>query len=137
MRRPLLAGVAAGLLLCAAFTGTACRHRYKYKFPPSERPEVGSQQTGIASWYGPQHHGRRTANGERFDMDALTAAHPSYAFGTRVRVTLLATGRSVEVRINDRFPAYKGRLIDLSRGAAREIGLMGRGTGRVRVEVIG
>jgi rare lipoprotein A len=116
---------------------SACVHRYKYKFPPSVRPSVGHVQDGTASWYGPQHHGKRTANGERFDMDDLTAAHATFAFGTRVRVTLLATGRSVEVRINDRFPNYKGRVIDISRAAAREIGLMRRGTGRVRIEVVG
>jgi rare lipoprotein A len=130
-------GVIAGVVLTVGFTSAACMHRYRYTFPPSQRPEAGTQQTGTASWYGPQHHGKKTASGERFDMDALTAAHASYAFGTRVRVTLLATGRSVEVRINDRFPNYKGRVIDLSRAAAREIGLMRRGTGRVRVEVIG
>jgi rare lipoprotein A len=125
------------VLICAGVLTGACVHRYKYKFPPSMRPEAGTVQTGIASWYGPQHHGRRTANGERFDMDGLTAAHATYAFGTRLRVTLLATGRSVEVRINDRFPNYKGRVIDLSRAAAREIGLMRRGTGKVRLEVLG
>jgi rare lipoprotein A len=129
-------GVTAGAVLCAAILTTACVHRHKYKFPPSQKPTVGTVQTGVASWYGPQHHGRRTANGERFDMNGLTAAHATYSFGTRVRVTLLATGRSVEVRINDRFPNYKGRVIDLSRAAAREIGLMARGTGKVRIEVI-
>jgi rare lipoprotein A len=137
MRRHLIVGATAGAILAAGFSSAACMVRPKYKFPPSFRPAVGVEQMGIASWYGPRHHGKRTANGERFDMDALTAAHPSYAFGTRLRVTLLATGRSVEVRVNDRFPRYKGRLIDLSREAAREIGLMRRGTGRVRVEVIG
>ncbi len=131
------AGIATGALVCVAFTSAACVHRYRYRFPPSVRPEVGTEQTGIASWYGPQHDGRRTASGERFDMDDLTAAHPTFAFGTRVRVTLLSTGRSVEVRINDRFPSYKGRIIDLSRAAAREIGLLRRGTGRVRLEVVG
>lgn len=129
-------GATAGAVLCAGVLTTACVHRYKYKFPPSQRPTVGTVQTGVASWYGPQHHGRKTSSGEKFDMDSLTAAHATYAFGTRVRVTLLATGRSVEVRINDRFPNYKGRVIDLSRAAAREIGLMNRGTGKVRIEVI-
>lgn len=98
--------------------------------------ESGAQTTGTASWYGPRHDGRRTASGETFDMDDLTAAHPTYPFGTRVKVTLLATGRSVVVRINDRFPSYRRRVIDLSRAAAREIGMMRRGTGRVRLEVL-
>jgi rare lipoprotein A len=134
---PFTAGATAGALVCAAIVTSACVHRYKYRFPPSQRPAVGAVQTGVASWYGPQHHGKRTASGEKFDMDALTAAHATFAFGTRLRVTLLSTDRSVEVRINDRFPNTKGRVIDLSRAAAREIGLMRRGTGQVRLEVIG
>jgi rare lipoprotein A len=90
---------------------------------------------GTASWYGPGFHGKRTANGERYDMDGLTGAHRLWAFGTLVRVTFPRTGRSVVVRINDRFPR-RDRVIDLSRGAARTLGLIGPGTGRVRLEVI-
>jgi rare lipoprotein A len=97
---------------------------------------VGTTAEGIASWYGPEYHGRQTASGERFDQDALTAAHPYWAFGTLVKVTLLSTGKSAVVRINDRFPAYKGRLIDVSRGTAKAIGLIGPGTGQVRLEVV-
>jgi len=108
----------------------------KYKFPPPEAPAVGTTAEGIASWYGPKYHGRQTASGERFDQDALTAAHPSWAFGTRVKVTLLSTGESTVCRINDRFPAYKGRLIDVSRGTAKAIGLIGPGTGQVHLEVV-
>jgi len=107
-----------------------------YRFPPPEAPAVGTTSEGVASWYGPGFHGKTTASGERFDQDALTAAHPYWTFGTRVRVTLLSTGRSTVVRINDRFPAYKGRIIDVSRGTARAIGLIGPGTGRVRLEVV-
>jgi rare lipoprotein A (peptidoglycan hydrolase) len=107
-----------------------------YAFPPPEAPAVGTVAEGVASWYGPGYDGKRTSSGEVFDQDALTAAHPTWAFGTRARVTLLSTGRSVVVRINDRFPSHKGRLIDLSRGAARAIGLIGPGTGQVRVEVV-
>jgi rare lipoprotein A len=92
-------------------------------------------QEGVASWYGPGYHGRRTSNGEVFNQDALTAAHVNFAFGTQDEVTLLSTGRKVVVRINDRFPSHKGRVIDLSRGAARQIGLIGPGTGRVRMVV--
>jgi rare lipoprotein A len=121
-----------GALLALLVGG--CR---SYSFPPVETPGVGTVQEGTASWYGPGYHGNRTSSGERFDQDALTAAHPSWAFGTKVKVTLVSTGRSVEVRINDRFPAHKGRIIDLSRGAAREIGLIGPGTGRVHLEVVG
>jgi len=108
-----------------------------YAFPPPETPAVGTVAEGVASWYGPGYHGKRTSSGEVFNQDALTAAHPTWAFGTKARVTLLSTGRSVVVRINDRFPSHKGRLIDLSRGAARAIGLIGPGTGQVRVEVVG
>jgi len=90
----------------------------------------------MASWYGPGYHGNRTSSGERFDQDDLTAAHYDWAFGTKVKVTLLSTGRSVVVRVNDRFPKYKKRVLDVSRGAARAIGLIGPGTGRVRLEVV-
>lgn len=107
----------------------------RYKFPPPQSPKAGAVQEGIASWYGPKYHGRKTSSGETFDMDALTAAHPSWAFGTRVKVTLLSTGKSVIVRVNDRFPAHKGRAIDISREAAKRIGLIGPGTGKVRLEV--
>ncbi|MBE7201831.1 MAG: septal ring lytic transglycosylase RlpA family protein [Parafilimonas terrae] len=85
----------------------------------------------VASWYGSDH---RTANGERFAPDGLTAAHKTLRFGTRVRVTCLATGRSVVVRITDRGPFVAGRAIDLSRGAARAIGLTG--IGRVHLAIL-
>ncbi|QEP99986.1 septal ring lytic transglycosylase RlpA family protein [Thermosynechococcus sp. CL-1] len=97
---------------------------------------IRMQLTGIASWYGPGFHGARTANGERFDQDALTAAHRTLPFGTRVRVTNLQNGRSVVVRINDRGPFTGGREIDLSRGAAAAIGLIGAGVGPVRIDVL-
>jgi len=99
-------------------------------------PPPGSSAEGVASWYGPGYDGKRTACGERFDQDALTAAHGSWACGTKARVTLLSTGKSVVVRINDLFPNHKGRLIDLSHEAAKRIGLLGPGTGRVRLEVV-
>ncbi len=91
---------------------------------------------GVASWYGQGYHGRRTASGETFDMNALTAAHPSLPFGTRVRVTNLDNGRSVILRINDRGPFVKRRIIDVSRRAAEELGFVREGTTQVRVEVI-
>lgn len=97
----------------------------------------GQAQTGLASWYGQPFHGRRTASGETFDMNQLTGAHRTYPFGTLVRVTLLATGRSVVVRINDRGPFVENRLIDLSRAAAQQIGLLPLGVGRVQIEVVG
>ena len=107
-----------------------------YAFPPAETPAVGTVVEGVASWYGPGYDGKMSSSGEVFDQDALTAAHAYWAFGTRVKVTFPATGRSVVVRINDRFPSHKGRAIDLSRGAAKAIGLIGPGTGEVRLEVV-
>ncbi len=91
---------------------------------------------GKASFYANQFHGRKTANGETFNMDNLTAAHPSLPFGTRVRVTNLRNGKDVIVRINDRGPFVKGRIIDLSISAAKEIGLIKTGTARVKLEAL-
>jgi rare lipoprotein A len=91
----------------------------------AENTPLARLESGIASWYGKQFHGRKTANGERFDMDALTAAHPKLPFGSWVRVRNLVNGRSVDVRINDRGPHIKRRVIDLSRAAARALGVSG------------
>ena len=99
--------------------------------PRAERPSVVRELgRGIASWYGARFHGRRTSNGERFDMNALTAAHPSLPFGTRVRVRNVANGREVVVRINDR-PGVRHRIIDLSKAAAAALGFVKRGEARV------
>ena len=93
--------------------------------------------TGIASWYGPKFHGRRTANGEIFDMDLLTAAHPTLPMPVRAKVTNLENGRSVVVRINDRGPFAKDREIDMSRHAAALLGFKEKGTAKVRVQYLG
>lgn len=85
-------------------------------------------ERGLASWYGAQLHRRRTASGERFDMHALTAAHPWLPFGSQVCVRSLVTGKAVVVRINDRGPHVANRIIDLSRAAAKALGMLGRGT---------
>lgn len=92
--------------------------------------------TGVASFYGKRFHGRRTANGERFNMNAMTAAHKTLPFGTFVRVINPANGRTVIVRINDRGPFIRGREIDLSRAAAQEIGMIQRGHARVQLDVV-
>ena len=97
---------------------------------------VFAPQEGMASWYGPGFAGRTTSNGEVFDPGQLTAAHRTLPFGTRVRVTNLDSGASVEVRINDRGPFKAGRIIDLSRAAAERIGMLSSGLARVRVEVV-
>lgn len=99
-------------------------------------PATTSLGSGVASYYGRRFHGRRTANGERFDMHELTAAHRTLPFGSRVRVTNPRTGASVVVRINDRGPFTRGRTIDLSRAAAEEIGLIRRGHGNVELELL-
>ena len=95
-----------------------------------------NKTSGAASWYGGQFHGRKTANGERFDMNGLTAAHRSLPFGTKVRVTNQKTGKSVVVRINDRGPFVGRRVIDLSRGAAKAINMLGTGVASVNLQVL-
>ncbi|WEK52812.1 MAG: septal ring lytic transglycosylase RlpA family protein [Candidatus Kaistia colombiensis] len=94
---------------------------------------VLADQTGHASWYGAES-GNRTANGERFHPGGMTAAHRTLPFGTRVRVTVLSTGRSCTVRINDRGPFIRGRIIDLAQGAARACGISG--VARVRLTIL-
>lgn len=100
-------------------------------------PGARSTRAGAASWYGPGFHGKRTASGERFNQNALTAAHRSLPFGTRVKVTNRTNGRSVIVRINDRGPFSGGRVIDLSRGAASRLGMVNQGVARVVLDVEG
>lgn len=124
-RNPGLSGLA--LLLFA----TAC------STSRSGLKESGkTYQNGVASWYGPKFHGRQTANGERYDMNKLTAAHRTLPFNTYVRVLNRDNGREVTVRINDRGPFAKGRVIDLSRAAAKKIGMIGPGTARVSLVVL-
>jgi len=96
----------------------------------------GYNETGSASYYGAKHQGKRTASGERFDMNSLTAAHRSLPFGTRLLVTNLGNDKSVEVRVNDRGPHTRGRLIDLSRQAAQQLGMLGTGVAQVRVQAL-
>ena len=99
---------------------------------PAARP-IG---TGVASYYGRRFHGRRTANGERFDMHAMTAAHRTLPFGSLVEVTNPRNGKSVTVRINDRGPFHGNRVIDVSRAAATELGLVQRGHGSVELALV-
>ena len=99
-------------------------------------PRIGDIETGIASWYGEPYHGRTASNGEIYDMDQLTAAHRTLPFETIVRVTNLSNNRNVDVRITDRGPFVKGRIIDLSLAAARDIDMLREGVVRVRLKVI-
>lgn len=100
-------------------------------------PEPGYEQTGLASWYGPDFHGRQTANGETYDQEGLTAAHPTLPLNSLVQVTNVANGREAIVRINDRGPFVGDRLIDLSRRTADVLGFEGQGTARVHVRYLG
>ena len=104
---------------------------------PLLAPLPASATEGVASFYGKGFHGRRTASGERFDQNDMTAAHKTLPFGTRVRVTHLNNGRSVVVVVNDRGPFVRGRVIDLSRGAAGRIGMVNSGVAKVRLEILG
>ena len=124
------AATACLLLLLLLLVAGCAGHR-----APPGTPGRGHTETGMASWYGKKFHGRKTANGERYNMNALTAAHRTLPFGTVVRVTNLDNGRSVVVRINDRGPFKKGRIIDLSRKAARELDMIGPGVVKVRLKV--
>jgi rare lipoprotein A len=123
-------------LAVAAVATSGCTHKQRARRPappPVVRP--GYTETGVASWYGHPYHGRLAANGEIYDMEKLTAAHRTLPLNTWVRVENLANRKSVDVRIIDRGPFVDGRIIDLSHAAARQIDLLGPGTGRVRLVV--
>ena len=128
----------AVVVLAAGLSG--CAARQPAAAPASGRGRSLETRVGLASYYGREFHGRTTASGVRFDMNALVAAHPSYPFGTRVRVTNLANDRSTVVRIVDRGPAAElraeGLLIDLSHKAAETLGFIQQGRTRVRLEVL-
>ncbi len=94
------------------------------------------KERGIASWYGRKFHGQKTSNGETYDMYAMTAAHPTLPLPSYARVTSVATGKSVVVRVNDRGPMQKNRVIDLTRRAARELGVLARGVTSVIIEIL-
>ncbi len=132
VHRLALAGVGLVVAGCAARSA-----------PPavSDQPVVatyptGWTETGVASWYGDPFHGRRTASGEVYDMDGLTAAHPRLPFGTRIRVENRDNDRSVELLVNDRGPFAKQRILDVSRAGARALGMIGPGTARVRIVIV-
>jgi rare lipoprotein A len=115
-------------ILIAALMGCVSR--------PAQVRRPAYEAVGVASYYGRKFQGRPTASGERYNMYALTAAHPILEFGSRVEVTNLGNGRKVRVRINDRGPFRKGRIIDLSYAAAKKIGMLKRGVARVRIRVV-
>jgi rare lipoprotein A len=123
--RPELIAVSLVLAACGGTTP-----------PPMTSVSENWSEQGVASWYGPGFDGKRTASGEVYDMEEMTAAHKRLPFGTRVQVRNLDNGLRTEVRINDRGPFVDDRIIDLSMAAAREIDMLGPGTARVRISVV-
>jgi rare lipoprotein A len=122
--------VALWVICLLLFTGCAGRR------PPAKVKRPPRAKTGIASYIGHKFHGRRTASGEKYNENKMTAAHPFYPFGTLVRVTNLENGKSVTLRINDRGPSRRGRIIDVSYRAAKKLGFVRKGLIKVKVEVI-
>ncbi len=116
-----------GALLVVILTLAACAPYH------AKRRSIKYEATGVASWYGPGFAGRKTACGERYKPSGMTAAHKTLPFGTAVKVTNLDNDRSIVVRINDRGPYVRGRIIDLSQGAAKKLGVIGTGTANVKV----
>lgn len=127
----ILAFLMGGLLLILASCGVVRRSA-----PPETSGEGAIIGSGIASWYGPNFHGKLTANGERYNMNDYTAAHKTLPFNTMVRVDNVENDKSVVVRINDRGPYINNRIIDLSRRAAQQIDMIGSGTANVRLMVV-
>jgi peptidoglycan lytic transglycosylase len=125
-----------GIVLLGFLFGAGCAARGAATGPPHDDAAIRAPflEEGIAAYYAPSFHGRRTASGSIYDETDLTAAHRTLPFGTKVRVTHLASGRDVVVTINDRGPFTKGRVIDLSREAARRLHLLQEGIARVRIE---
>ena len=138
---PLIRGLAvAVLIICLTACLPGCAARKPAAGPRASETRSLQTREGLASYYGREFHGRLTASGVRFDMNAMVAAHPSYPFGTRVRVTNLTNRRSAIVRVVDRGPAPElqagGLIIDVSRRAAQALGFVERGRARVRLEVL-
>jgi len=129
-RAHLLPAAAVAMLVLLA----GCSHAVVTS--PPVPPAAGLEEVGFASWYGAQHQGRRTASGEVFDMNQLTAAHRTLPFGTRLLVTNRDTSRSAEVRVNDRGPFVDGRILDVSYAAARQLGAVGAGIFPVKLRVL-
>lgn len=126
-----------GLSSCSA--DGKSRRNVLYDYAEGKAPDrviKNDEIEGVASWYGKRFQGRRTANGESFDMHKMTAAHKTFPFGTVVRVVRADTRQDVVVRINDRGPFTKGRVIDLSRAAASEIQLIHTGTAKVELQIL-
>jgi rare lipoprotein A len=127
---------AARVATPAATPNAASKKNSQTSAPQTTPAKIGETETGFASWYGNPYHGRRTASGEIYDMEQLTAAHRTLPFQTWVEVTDLDNGKKVDVRITDRGPFVDGRVIDLSLAAARKIEMVGPGVAKVKLKVI-
>ena len=147
-RTPRLLAISVVLIAFVALViaGCASNPRYtrysQFKQPGSSTSSktpaaIGTTETGVASYYGSEFHGRKTANDEKYDMYKMTAAHRTLPFGTNLKVTNLDNGKVVNIRVNDRGPFKKNRIIDLSYQAARDIFMIGNGTANVKIEVTG
>ena len=126
-------------LTLLSIVGIGCAASPRFAIPRQAEVSLSTEAIlleGEASYYAEEFHGRKTSNGETFDMNQLTAAHQTLPFGTIVKVTNKGNGTSVIVRINDRGPFLKNRIIDLSRAAAEKIGMIGSGTAGVRLEIL-
>jgi rare lipoprotein A len=121
---------------CSSTTRYSRANDYSEKNNENKNRNILAVETGTASFYADEFNGKNTANGEVYNMNDLTAAHPSYPFNTLVKVTNLSNNKSVEVRINDRMPDFKGRVIDLSYAAAKKIEMINAGIQEVKLEVI-
>jgi rare lipoprotein A len=130
-----LKSVLAGLILALLASGSS-RAGNSEASSEGGSLKTAIHETGVASFYGAKYHGRHAANGEIFNMNDLTAAHPTLKFGTKVKVTHLASQRAVVVRINDRGPFVKGRVIDLSQAAAAELQMLRAGLAEVKIEIV-
>lgn len=146
-----LSGIARGLVIAGLLLVVGCmRPIWEDGYTPVDKPykalgkwyqprrhSFGFRQKGLASWYGKDFHGKKTANGETYDMFAMTAAHKTLPFNTHIRVNNLDNGKKLDVRINDRGPFVRGRIIDLSYAAADRLGIIGPGTARVEIVALG
>ncbi len=123
-------------LMASVFSMPLILHAKPTHHQPVHVAKASKKMVGIASFYATNFNGRRTASGEKFNNNAMTAAHKSLPFGSKVQVTNVRNGKSVVVRINDRGPYVRGRIIDLSKAAAKKIGIGHAGTVRVKLEVV-
>jgi rare lipoprotein A len=135
VQRTFLAAAMVAVCACSTAAKGPRHHLVDLDYPPPVISPRGTE-LGVSSWYGPGFHGQATASGERYDQDALTAAHRTLPLGTWVEVRNLANGRSATVRINDRGPYKIGRVLDLSYAAAQQIGMVGPGTAEVEIRLV-